>query len=314
MHKPLILITEPIAPLTIDWLSERCRVVELGIDDAGFDEALSHAEGLIVRTYTTVDQSMLDRAPNLRVIGRAGVGLDNIDLQACADRSIRVVHTPHSNAMAVVEYTISMMMLALRPIHPITSARNNDDWHAAREAAITPGSVVGTQLGIVGLGHIGSRVARAASALEMGVVYNDLRTIPADETFGALSKSLESLLQTSRVVCVHVDGRAENRGLIGGAEFGMMRPDAVFINASRGFVVDPDAAAEFARSNPESTLILDVHQPEPIEASSPLLGLENAILTPHIAAATVQAKTAMSWVVKDIWAVLDGREPETPRI
>jgi len=314
MAKPLVLISESLARPTVEWLSERCRVMEIGVDNAGFDEALSQAQGLIVRTYTIVDGSMLDRAPNLKVVGRAGVGLDNIDLQACADRSIRVVHTPHSNAMSVVEYTISMMMRALRPIHAITSALNDNDWHAARAAAITPGSVVGSQLGIIGLGYIGSRVAHAAHALGMNIVYNDLRTIPTDETSGAAPGTLETVLQTSRVVCIHVDGRVENRGVIGSAEFKMMRPDVVFINASRGFVVDPDAAAEFARTNPQSTLILDVHEPEPIVAQSPLLGLENVILTPHIAAATVQAKTAMSWVVKDIWAVLDGREPEYPGI
>lgn len=314
MTHPLVLITEPLSPVPLDWLGDRCRVVSIGVDDERFGDSLAQAEGLIVRTYTRVDAGLLSRAPNLRVVGRAGVGIDNIDLQACAQRGVRVVHTPHSNAMAVVEYTISMLIQSLRPIRPIREALSDDQWRDARERAITPGSVVGSSLGVVGFGHIGSRVARAGMALGMEVGFNDLRSIETEVAGNARAGSLDDLLTRSRCVCLHVDGRAENRGLIGDREFGLMRPDVVLMNASRGFVVDPVAAARFARSNPDARLVLDVHDPEPIDPGSELLSLENVTLTPHIAAATSQAKEAMSWVVRDVLAVLRGEAPEFPAV
>lgn len=308
MTPPLAIVTEPLAPQPLQWLSDRCELVQCGTSDEQFDELVTRAQALVVRTYTKVDQQLLDRAPNLKVVARAGVGLDNIDLDACKARGIRVVHTPHANAMSVVEYTISMMMRALRPIHPITQALDESSWHHAREDAITEDSVVDTTLGIIGLGYIGSLVALAASGLGMHVVHNDLRQIEA------LSQalSLEELLKGARVVCLHVDGRASNKHMIGSDQFALMRRDVVLINASRGFVIDPHAAEDFAQHNPDAQLIFDVHDPEPIDPNSGLLGLPNVILTPHIAAATRQAKTAMSWVVRDVHAVLEGQEPIHP--
>ncbi len=306
MSPPLVLVTEPLAPQPLQWIRDRSELVECPASDKRFHELLERAQALVVRTYTIVDESLLDRAPNLRVVARAGVGLDNIDLDACKARGIRVVHTPHANAMSVVEYTISMMMQALRPIHPITSPLDDTQWHAAREDAITESSVVGTTLGVIGLGHIGSRTARAASGIGMRVIHNDLRSIPDAESE---SCSLEELLKSARVITLHVDGRATNHHMISDEQFALMRPDAILINASRGFVVDRSAAERFAKQNPDARLIFDVHDPEPIDPSSALLGLPNVILTPHIAAATREAKTAMSWVVRDVHAVLEGEDP-----
>lgn len=314
MNKPVVLITEPITAEPKTWLSDRCNVCEGILEDPAIQMKLSEIHGLVVRTYTRVDADLLDRMPKLRVVGRAGVGLDNIDLGACAARGIRVVHTPHSNAMAVVEYTISMLMQSLRNIQAITYPMNDQQWHRARESAISESSVVDSTLGIVGFGHIGSRVGKAGAALGMGVVYHDLLEITGS---GAQSKALDEVLAQSRCVSIHVDGRAENRMLISDRAFEMMRDDVVLINASRGFVVDPVAAARFAMTHPNARLILDVHDPEPIREAGPdwpadvpsLMELGNVVLTPHIAAATREAKAAMSWVVRDVWAVLEGRDP-----
>ena len=309
---PIVLITEPIAHQPLAWLGERCETQLINPNDIGFHEALEIARALVVRTYTTIDQAFLDSAPNLRVVARAGVGLDNIDLEACTRAGVRVVHTPRANAMAVVEYTISMLMRVLRPIELLSPSSDLKAWHALREAAITPGSVVGTPIGIVGCGYIGSRVARAAAALGMEVFYRDLDEIDSSQTHGAKPLELEQLLQKCQCICVHVDGRPGNHGLFDADAFLMMRDDAILINASRGMVVDPAAAYDFATTHPRSTLVLDVHNPEPITCEYPLLGLPNVHLTPHIAAATAHAKTGMSWVVRDVWAVLTGVEPEHP--
>lgn len=311
MPRPIVLITEPIAPAPLAWLREHAdaRVLEM---PAPTPEQLAAANALIVRTYTVVDEAMLAQAPNLRVVARAGVGLDNIDLDACRARNIPVVHTPEANAQAVVEYVTAMMLRTLRPIERLTAPLDQPEWTALRTRAVTPRSAVGSTLGIIGLGRIGSGVARVAQALGMHVRYTDIRDIDEADRCGAEPSDLLNLARACDVISVHVDGRTGNRHLLNHSFFEAMRPEGVLINAARGFVIDTRAACAFARANPNATLILDVHDPEPIPADSPLWSQPNAILTPHIAAGTREAKEAMSWVVLDVMRVLGGQPPLHP--
>ena len=309
INKPLVLVCEPIAQQPLRWLAEHARVRS---PEKLSDDDLSEAEGLVVRTYTQVDEALLDRAPNLRVVARAGAGLDNIDLDACTRRGIRVVYAPGANSSAVVEYVISMMIQSLRPIARISEPLDERSWHKLRASSITPGSCIGETLGIIGLGRIGSRLARAADALAMSVLYHDLLEIDEPHRHGAKPAALGELLRTCRVISVHIDGRAENRHLLDDSFFGALRPDAIVINASRGFVLDEHAAAQFAIANPRSRLVLDVFDPEPLSPASPLIEAPNIVLTPHIAAGTASAKEAMSWVVRDVVAVLNGKTPKEP--
>ena len=178
--QPVVLITEPIADQPKAWLNNHARIIEHDItntDHAQLESSLAQANALIVRTYTIVNRALLDQAPNLRVVARAGVGLDNIDLDACQARNIAIVHTPKANTHAVVEYTIAMILRTLRPITPITPADRPLDpaqWANLRHSAITPTSCPGTKLGIIGLGSIGSALAIAADALGMHIVYHDI--------------------------------------------------------------------------------------------------------------------------------------------
>jgi phosphoglycerate dehydrogenase-like enzyme len=311
MTRPIVAITEPLAPEPLEWLRTRSDVRLLNSTNPS-EADLREAHALIVRTYTRVDGSLLDRAPYLRVVARAGVGLDNIDLDACRSRSIAVVHTPAANTEAVVEYVTSMMLRALRPITTLEQPIDPGDWVEMRDRAITPGSCVHESIGIIGHGRIGSRVARVARALSMRVRCNDLRELNPQESQGIECVDLATLARESRVISIHVDGRASNARFFADSFFTKLRPDAILINASRGFVLDTDAALRFARANPESKLILDVHDPEPIPTNSPLWTLPNVTLTPHIAAGTRQAKDAMSWVVRDVIRVLSGEPPEHP--
>lgn len=311
MPRPTVLITEPIAPAPLAWLREHAdaRVLDT---PAPTPEQLAAANALIVRTYTRVDEAMLAQAPNLRVVARAGVGLDNIDLDACRARNIPVVYTPEANAQAVVEYVNAMMLRTLRPIERLTAPLDQHEWTALRARAVTPRSVVGSTLGIIGLGRIGSGVARVAQAMGMHVRYTDIRDIDEADRCGAQPSDLLTLARACDVISVHVDGRTGNRHLLNHSFFEAMRPEGVLINAARGFVIDTRAASAFARANHNATLILDVHDPEPIPADSPLWSLPNAILTPHIAAGTREAKEAMSWVVLDVMRVLGGQPPLHP--
>lgn len=308
--RPLAVITEELDAEPSAWLAERCEVIRCAHDDPELTDLLLRARALIVRTYTRVDAGLLAMAPQLAVVARAGVGLDNIDLQACRAAGLRVVSTPGANTRAVVEYVLAMLLDATRPRVFLDRALPMNEWKKLRIELEAPRQLADMTLGIVGLGRIGRQIARAAQSLTMRVIYHDLIEIPQTERFGAIPVNREELLTQSDAITVHVDGRAENRGVIDADWFGRMRSDVVFINTSRGMVVDADACAEFLRSHPGASGLLDVHDPEPIVDGSPLLGLTNAHLSPHIAGGTKAAKLAMSWVVRDVWRVLTGEEPE----
>lgn len=305
MSRPRIVITEPLDPAAVAWLAERCEVVQPEPGDAAaFAAALATADALVVRTYTRVDAAMLSRAPRLRVVGRAGVGLDNIDEAACAARGVAVVHTPDANTHAVTEFVWSLIFSVVRPLEPIGRALPEHDWRLLRDSSLAPRELAGMTLGVLGLGRIGRSVARVGGALAGRVIYHDVRAIAPSERAGAEPVGLEELLGLADVLTVHVDGRASNRGLIGVGACGLMKSNVIFLNTSRGFVVDRPALASLLTRNPTAIALLDVHDPEPILRGDPLLGMPNARLYPHLAAATVPAKRAMSAVVEAVWARL----------
>ena len=305
--KPIVIQTENLPKVCTDWLAERS---ELHICPAGslrFNELLPDAQGLAIRTYTTVDGPMLEAAPNLKVVGRAGVGVDNIDVQACKERGITVVHTPDANSESVVEFVLTTMLSSLRTLQHVSSAFSQEEWDALRGASISPREFSETTLGIIGFGRIGGRLGRAACALGFNVMFSDLLKI--EETQGCKQVELDTLLSTSDVISIHVDGRRENKHLCNAEVFTSMKPDALFMNSSRGHIVDAYALADFLSHNQDARALLDVHDPEPITNEYPLLYVSNAILFPHIACKTKTATTNMGWVVKDVVAVLRGEQP-----
>lgn len=309
--RALVIQTENLDEAAAAWLAERCEVVRCAPEEgARFGESLGRAEGLVIRTYTKVDGSMLAKAPRLRVVGRAGVGVDNVDLAACAARGVVVVNTPAANTRAVVEFVTALMLDALRPRTALDHALDVKEWKQVRQGQIAPRQLSDLTLGIYGFGKIGSQVARVGAALDMRVIYHDLVEIPAEIRAGGEPVPRERLLAESDVLTVHVDGRHSNRGLIGVEAFAMMRGGVVFINTSRGHVLDGGPCAAFLRSHPAALALLDVHEPEPFGPDYPLLGLPNARHFPHIGAATASAHRAMSWVVRDVWRVLSGQKPE----
>jgi D-3-phosphoglycerate dehydrogenase / 2-oxoglutarate reductase len=313
---PCVLITETLAPAAADWLGRHAEAVWCAYDDASLDDHLAHAQGLVVRTYTIVDRAFLDRAPNLKVVGRAGVGLDNIDLEACKERGVRVVYTPDANTQAVVEYVLALMLDHYRPRTDLPPGAGANTFHSLRKTE------VGTQLdqltlGIVGLGRIGKRLGLAAHAIGINLLVCDL--LPEVELRKAVDYPFDyvdhaTLYAGSDVVSLHVDGRPENRHMLEANALKHLRDDCLFINAARGMLVDAEVLAGWARTHPKARVILDVHDPEPPPAGYPLDNLPNVRLLPHIASRTVQALNNMSWVVKDVVAVLEGREPRSSAV
>ncbi len=304
------MVAEHLDAAAFACLGERCEVVACpGAEKERFAALLARASGLVVRTYTRVDASLLAGAPMLRVVGRAGVGLDNIDVGACRGRGVEVVHTPDANTQAVVEYVFAMLHDAVRPRVFLDRPLANAEWERVRRELIAPRQLSEMTMGVWGLGRIGKHVARAAAGLGMDVLYNDLLDIAPEERHGGTPVSREELLRTSDILTLHVDPRESNRGLLGADALAMCKPTVIIVNTSRGVVVDAGALGAFLSANAGATALIDVHEPEPIEAGYPLLGLANAHLSPHIAAATATAHANMSWVVRDVDRVLRGQPP-----
>lgn len=310
-----VIVTEELDEAKAAWLGERLELVRHRFDAPGFSGALAGADGLVVRTYTRVDAGLLAQAPKLRVVGRAGVGLDNVDVAACRAAGVEVVHTPDANTQAVVEYVIGLLLDRFRPRTDLPADAGDAGFFALRKTEVGE-ELAGKTLGIVGFGRIGKRLGRAAAALGVRVLATDvlpeakLRAAAADHPWEFLPEA--ELLGRSDVVTLHADGRAANRHMIAGPQLARLRPDALFVNAARGFLVDAEALAGWLRDHPAGSAALDVHDPEPPPAGSPLRGLPNARLLPHLASRTTTALANMSAVVEDVDRVLRGEAPRFP--
>ncbi|MBC8309789.1 MAG: hypothetical protein H8E83_04650 [Planctomycetes bacterium] len=306
--QPIVIQTENLPQECSDWLSSR---YDLHICPAGsirFKELLPDALGLVIRTYTTVDQQMIKAATSLKVVGRAGTGVDNVDLKACRDKNITVVHTPEANSESVVEFVVTTMLSHLRNLQQVHTDLKQQEWNTLRDSSMTQKEFSELTLGIIGFGRIGSRLGRMAKNMGFSVVFTDLQQIL--ETHGCRQVNQNQLLEESDIVSVHVDGRGDNKHLCDDRMFVEMKPEVLFINSSRGVVVDAYALTNFLHHNQKAHAVLDVHDPEPITSEYPLLHMQNATLFPHIACKTKTATTNMGWVVKDVDAVIRG---ETPR-
>lgn len=306
----MVIQTETLDPTAQAWLREHADLRVCPHESPEFLELLPEAQGLVVRTYTRVDAALLERAPNLRVVGRAGVALENIDIPACRARGVEVVHTPEANTQAVVEFVLCLLLDALRPRVLLDGPLEGRAWHDARNELQGEAHLADLEVGVLGFGRIGSRVGRVLSALGCTVRFHDIRGIPADQQWGCTPVSLDELQRGSRILTIHVDWSAGNHHLVNAGFLQRLRQDCTIVNTSRGLVIDPRALASWIGANPGARALLDVHDPhEPLDPGYPLLGVPNAHLTPHIAAATAPARLNMSWVVRDVVAVLEGKEP-----
>ncbi|MEM8872718.1 MAG: NAD(P)-dependent oxidoreductase [Planctomycetota bacterium] len=309
-----VLVAEGSAPAPLAWLAERCRVLEVRKDDPTFASALAEADGLIVRSYLPVDDALLDGGPNLKVVGRGGVGIEHIDVAACRARGIEVVYTPDANTRAVAELVAGLMVKLVRPWHAFTSFPTADQFTAYRKDAGE--HLHELTLGILGMGRVGHAVSRVAHhGFGMRVLYHDVADVDALIDVPAESVSHEQLVSRCDLLTVHVDGRPDNRGLV--AEEELSRNVRWLINTSRGMCVDADAVHAALADDRLEGVALDVYDPEPPAADSAYAHIlrdfpDRAILTPHMASRTKTAVQNMSWVVRDVWRVLSGEPPEAP--
>ncbi|HWB53055.1 MAG TPA: NAD(P)-dependent oxidoreductase [Tepidisphaeraceae bacterium] len=312
--RPLVLVTEGSDEKPLQWLRERTRVIEKGADDPGFTETLAAADAMLVRTYTRVTDAMLSGAPRLKVVGRGGVGLENIDVAACRRRGIEVVYTPDANTLAVGDFVFGYILQLLRPW-----CFFRDKAYSKEEFKHIRKTVRGLQLneltlGVLGMGRVGKRVGHiAANGFGMHVIYNDILDInPKSLNFPAERVEKPELYKRADILTMHITMLPGNENLVGKDAIAMMKPGAILINTSRGEVLDAAALAAAIREKRLAGAAIDVYWPEPPGTDFPLLGLNNVLLTPHIAARTFTATENMSWVVRDVMNVLEGNPPKYP--
>jgi len=270
--------------------------------------SVGQADALIVRNRTQVDAALVAAAPKLRVVGRLGVGLDNIDVPACEARGVAVIPATGANALAVAEYVIATAMLLLRGAYGSSAAVAAGAWP---RAALSQGrEIAGKTLGVVGFGGIGRLTARLARGLGMQIVGFDPLLpahAPAWAEESATPLALDELLARADVVTLHIPLSAETRGMFSAGKLRLMKRDAALINTSRGGIVDQDALAAALRARRLGGAALDVYEHEPLAAGSALAGCPNLILTPHIAGVTGESNARVSTLIADrVAAALNG--------
>jgi len=313
MTRPRVLIFEAIHPAALAWLRERAEVA-FAPDLRG--EALLPlvvaVDGIVIRANGRVTDRLLAHAPRLRVVGRHGVGLDNVDLDACTRRGIWVVYTPLANVEAVAEHAVGLMLAVAKRIVEGDRAVRAGEFAAARHR-LAGQELYGQTLGIAGFGRIGQRVAEICrAAFAMPVMFADL--LSHEEVaarLGAQRVPLDELLARSDVISLHLPLTPQTRHLIDGPALARMKPGAILINTARGAVVDETALLAALRDG-RLAAGLDVFADEPLPPGNPLPMLPNVVLTPHCASHTEGALLAMAMVVEDVVRVLHGEAPRYP--
>jgi phosphoglycerate dehydrogenase-like enzyme len=317
-----IVVLSPVpAPLVYQWLvsqSGRADITVVGVEGAGQEElkrALEDAE-IILGDYTfrvAITEEVLSWAPRLRFIQQPSVGHQHIDVNACQQKGVAVANTPGVNDAAVAEHTVMLALALLKKAFYAHRLTSQGEW-AQRELMWERGifELQGKNYGIIGMGRIGRELAKRLAVFETHTFYYDpVRLSPEQE--GDLKvqyKPLDDLLKLSDIVSLHVPLTEQTRGLISERELGLMKFSAVFINVARGECVDEAALARRLREKKLAGAGIDVFTVEPVPRDHPLLGLENVILTPHIAGATSEVRQRVTQMaVGNIVRVLRGEEP-----
>ena len=298
-----IVISEFMDAPAVEGLSARFDVdyrPRLVDDAAALAAALPGADGWIVRNRTQVRGALLAAATRLRVVGRLGVGLDNIDVAACESRGIQVIPATGANAESVAEYVLTAALVLLRGAYFSTRAVEAGTW--PRQTLSQGREAAGKTLGVVGFGSIGRLTARKAAAIGMKVVGYDPHIGAGDAAWANARtdrRELEALLAESDVVSLHLPLDDSTRGLLGRDRLARMKHDAVLINTARGGIVDEAALATMLREGKLGGAALDVFDHEPLAAGSALAGAPRLLLTPHIAGVTVESNERVSSLIAE---------------
>lgn len=305
-----VLVTDKVELSGLYPLADDDGFAITSVDDSSTSEfvsTLAVADALIVRSATRVTREMLTGAPQLRAVGRAGVGVDNVDIPAATEAGVAVFNAPGGNTIAAAELTMGLLISAARHIPAADASLRAGRWERAGFKGV---EMRGKTLGLIGAGRIGGEVAVRCKAFGMGVViYDPYLSAERAAELGAELVDLEGVLQRADFISIHVPLTEETRGICGADLLSRVKPTAYVVNASRGGVVDEHALAMALHSGQIAGAALDVYEEEPLPDDSPLRDAPNLVLTPHLGASTHEAQigvaTEVAEKIKDLFATGD---------
>ena len=301
-----VLVADPIAEQGIEFLRQHAEVeIKPGLKPEELKAIIGDFDALIVRSQTKVSKEIIESGKKLKVIGRAGVGVDNIDVDAATKNGIVVVNAPTANTVSAAEHTLALILALSRNITQANNQLKSGKW---RREELIGAELRNKTLGIIGLGNVGSEVAKRAQAFEMKVLAHDpFVSLDYARTVGVELVSLDQLLEKSDFITLHTPLTTATRQLIGAEQLAKVKPTVRIINTARGGLVDEQALVEAVQQGKIAGAAFDVFVTEPLRDSS-LFKSDKIIITPHLGASTFEAQTIAAWdIVEQILAVLEGQ-------
>lgn len=283
-------------------------LVDGRLEGVGPDTGLEAAVAVIAGARVQWNGELLDQAPEVRVVSRTGIGYDNVDVAAAAERGVVVCNAPEAPSVSTAEHTVALLMAVTKHLRTTTAIADRGEKAPSIGIAL---ELDGRRLGLVGLGRIARRVAAAATALGMEVIAHD-PFIQADSVDGVRLVSLDEVFSESDVVSLHAPGGEATKHLVDASRLAAMRPGAYLVNCARGSLVDQEALLAALDSGQLAGAALDVTEPEPLPEGHPLLGREDVLVTPHVASSTAAGRRRLyEHAIDNALAVLEGRPATT---
>jgi D-3-phosphoglycerate dehydrogenase len=287
--KPVVLIAEQLAPAAVDLLGSEVEIRHVdGADRGALLPALKEADAVLIRSATKIDAEALAAAPQLKVVARAGIGLDNVDVPAATAKGVLVVNAPQSNIITAAEHAVALLLSVARKVPAADASMRAGQW---KRSAFTGVEIADKTVGVVGLGRIGQLFAARIAAFGTSVIAYDPYLQPARAAaLGVRLVDLPTLLATADIISIHLPRTPETLGLIGAAELATVKPGVIIVNAARGGLIDEQALADALTEGRVAGAGIDVFVNEPLDADSPLRTAPNTVLTPHLGASTAEAQ------------------------
>ncbi len=308
-----VIINEPINRMGVEYLKEHgVNVIELPPGSTGetLAQYIADADGIISRDSIKITRGLMESSPRLKVVGVHGIGCDHVDLVAAKELGKTVCNTPDALTITVAEMAMGLTLAVTRNVVAADKAVRRGQWSRKYSDLIGVG-LAGRKVGIIGLGRIGKATALRMKAFDADVYYWSRSRKPMDEEkYGFKWLELDELLSTCDIISLHIPATMETRHLIGAEQINKMKQGTYIINTARGKVIDEQALIEALQSGKVKGAALDVFENEPLSTDSPLCGMDNVILTPHLAASNLEGMQQMAvQVAEGVLRVIQGQEP-----
>jgi D-3-phosphoglycerate dehydrogenase len=312
--KLTVIVTEPINKVGISLLGSRnVNIIQMppGSNEGDLLKIVSKADGLITRGSILVTKEMMAASPQLKAIGVHGMGYDHVDIDAARELGKVVFNTPDALTVSVAEMTLALILSLTRRIVAADKAVRAGDWNR-KYGNLIGVDLAGRTVGLIGLGRIGTAVARRLKAFDVRIIYySRTRRRELESFIGVEWAELDDLLARSDVISLHIPGTPETHHMIGPREFGLMRQGVLIVNMARGRVIDQEALLDALMTDRVAGAALDVFEVEPLDPTHPLTAMDNVILTPHLGASSLEGMQRMAiQVAQGVLDVLDGKEPQ----